>query len=520
MNNGINGYYMPSNNNMYQVNTGKKKSRKWILLIPFCIFLVILVGIFLKDSSTAKKISYKFDNLKNTASFFLEDSNKKYALFNENGKQLTDFEFTKVESFYGGVALVKNEDGKSAIIKENGSYLIDFTEDEIESYQSLFLVKGESQQLINYEGKKVLEGDLTVSTFPDSSLFIVTIDDKATVLTYRGEVLDTLKKGNYSKSQKVVNGISSLVADNKTYVYDIDSLKKIFETSGTYCITDNAFGQTVLTTCSSDDSEQLYKVIDKDNEKYTISKSFCSAIEIMKDGNPICRSMNPSIYHFINDGNSLGDELVVGFHSRKDYVTKNGTGLIFYVDSKERYRVPCAELSEMTESGYIVKNYTYGECSNTSQGYSFYSMTGEKISDTFYHVNNWNSNSQAVIESRLNEAYLVNDKLKKVSANYKAIYIFDSLYIGIDASGSYHLFDKNHNILESNFKSYKNIERSSDKGNCLALLYGDRMILYNSTAGKKVGENSGSNVKLYEHYYMIDNGYYSYITGERFYEKE
>ena len=46
------------------------------------------------------------------------------------------------------------------------------------------------------------------------------------------------------------------------------------------------------------------------------------------------------------------------------------------------------------------------------------------------------------------------------------------------------------------------------------------MILYNSTAGKKVGENSGSNVKLYEHYYMIDNGYYSYITGERFYEKE
>lgn len=523
-----NGYYPPqgyySQQGVMNNQFIKPKKRK-IWLIVFVILVVLfLIGFFFWKTLSPKNRKYTFELLQDTNAFFLSNGEGDFALFNEGGKRLTDFQFDKVGEFYGGVAKVDGVDGKSALIRENGSYLLNFTEDTIIAYQTLFLIKSSDNskmKLINYEGKKLLEADsIKVSSFDDSSLFLVTVENNKTskIMNYKGDILEELPSGNYSKSPNVIHGLVTLIGNKKTYLYNIDSGKKLYETEGSYCITENEGSSTVLSNCSSD--TRTIKALKDSQEVYSVNKSLCSTLEIMEDGNFICKNANNNVYHFFNADGSLKEELVVSYHNQKDYVAKNGTGLIFYVDNQERYRSSCVNADKSIKNGYIIKNYTYGECTGTDSGIFFYSKTGEKTSTSFYQVSDWDNNGRAIVANKASNYYLVNDKLEKVSRDYRSITFVNSFYIGMDESRNNILFTVDQQEIEKGFKSYKEIDRLETKGSILALIYDNKIVLYNSTNGNKIGENNGNSVSLFDHYYVINGAYYSYQTGEQFYAKE
>ncbi len=538
MNNQYGYYNMPSGNGYYPPQNGyyppqgmvnnqvfKPKKKKIWLIIFMIVVLLLLVGFIFWKVSSSKNRKYTFELLKDTNAFFLPNGDGYYALFNEDGKRLTDFQFDNVGEFYGGVAKVEREDGKVAIIKENGSYLLNFTEDTITDYQTLFLIKSSDSskmKLINYEGKKLLEEDsIRVIGFDDSSLFVVTTGDSKTVkvMNYKGDVLEELdNSSNFSKSQEVIHGLVTLIDSKKTYLYNIDSGKKLYETEGSYCITGNEGNSTVLSSCSS--NTKIIKALKDNQEVYSVSKSLCGTLEIMEDGNFICKNANNNVYHFLNTDGSIGEELIASYHNQKDYVVKSGTGLIFYVDNKERYRSSCVNVDKTIKDGYIIKNYTYGECTGTDSGIFFYSKTGEKNSSSFHQISDWDTNERAIVSNKANNYYLVNDKLEKVSRDYRSITVVNSFYVGMDESRNNKLFTVNQQEIEQGFKNYKALSRLETKGDILALIYDDKIVLYNSSNGNKIGENSGNSVSLFDHYYMINGSYYSYQTGEQFYTKE
>lgn len=519
-----NGYYPQSNVVMNNQVEKPKKKKIWIIILIIIIVLVVATFLVWKLSSSKGK-DYTFEMLQDTTAFFLPNDDDYYALFNEQGKRLTEFTFDRVGDFYGGVALVKKEDGTSAIIKEDGSYLLDFTEDTITDYHTLFLIKEKdgNMKLMNYKGKKLLEGNgISVSDFNDASLFLVSMKDEKTVkvMNYKGDILEEVEVGTYSKSPNVVNGFVSLIGGKKTSLYDLDSGKKVYETKGSYCVTKSDSNITILSSCASPDNIKKHLVLKDNQEIYSVSKSACSTLNIMKDGNVICKTSNSNIYRFLNDNGSLKDEIVASYHNRNDYVVKNGSGLIFYVDGNERYRISCVNVENNTENGYIIKNYTYGECTDNEVGIYYYNKIGEKISNSLYDATDWDSNGLAIAANKANSYYFMNDKLEKLSKDYYSITGVDSLYVVMEENGNYILLDAKQNGIEQGFSKYKTLERSTSKGNILALIYDSKISLYNSSSGNKIGEGNGTNVILYEHYYRIDDAYYSYLTGQQFYEIE
>ncbi len=521
------GYYVQQNNSMMNYNgtpSSTKKKKVWILFFVILVVLVI-VGFYVWKKTSVRKSNYTFDTLMNTDSFFLKNKDGAYALFDESGKKITDFQFSKVGEFYGGTTVVTNLEGKNAIIREDGSYLVDFTEDTITNYYSLFLIRPKDDslvRLINYEGKELLEEEIIrVTSFEDSSVFVVSSgDENVTIMNYNGDRIDQLSKNNFIKSPIVKNGNVTLATSEKTYLYNVDTGKKIYETDGTYCLSKNVTTGFVLSSCSSPDSVRTYKTIKDNKELHSIGKAICSAIEVMEDGNFICKNANDNAYHFINANGSIQKDIVAGYHNSKDYVIKNGTSLTFYVDNKERYHVSCATIDKTVENGYIVKNYTYGECSKSKGGEAFYNRAGEQVSESFYHATEWDDNNMAIVSNKAGNYYLINANYEKVSRDYRSIAVVDTLYMVMDENRNYHLINSKQKELEQGFKNYRQIERGIGKENYVALIYQDKFVLYNSTTGDKVSENSGNNINLYEHYYKIDDGYYSYETGKQFYKNE
>ncbi len=509
---------------MPEVIPPKKKSKWWIAVIGIIMVILVVVG-FLFFGKKSSKNKMEYDKLKETDSFFIENSNMRYALFHEDGTQLSDFIFKRIGTFYGGVTRVESHDGKSALIRDDGTYLIPFADDYIVDYQTLFLVKpanGGSFKIVNYKGEKIMEdSNLAIIPFEDPSLFLIAKEgsEDVTVVNYKGDTLDTLKKGNYSKSSKVSDGYVTLMDAYKTYLYNIDEGKKILELDGTYCVFKAKENTVILSSCSINDTVRDYRVIQKGKERYNVGKFVCSSLDIMEDGEVVCDSASADIYHFISNG-TVHEDLVSGYHNAKTYALKKDTGLVFYIDGIERYRVDCATVDQMIRDGYLVRAYNQGNCAGTGTGYAYHSKTGEKLTDYFYKASGWDENGLAIVASDSENYYLLNDTMERVSEIYRVLYAANNLYVGMDKSGNYQLIDKKHQVLESGFRSFKNTNREGSKLNFVILFYDDKLIVYNSTDGTKVGENHFSNASLQEHYYTIGNTYYSYRTAKEFYTKQ
>ena len=181
-----------------------KDKKKIFKAIGFlALVAIVAVGIFFAIKFLTNKKGYTFETLSKTDSFFLTNEDGDYALFNEDGEQLSEFIFDDVGNFYGGVAAVSHKDGRDGAIKENGKYLVELGEPSVYGNYGLFNVVDYSsenfgEKLLSYNGKNVAEGyTLEIDSYAYGALFIITKYDPSgnkayQVVNYAGKDMGTL----------------------------------------------------------------------------------------------------------------------------------------------------------------------------------------------------------------------------------------------------------------------------------------------------------------------------------------
>lgn len=502
-------------------STPKPKIGKKKLAIILGVILVVVLAIFLICKIFAKKNSYTFDTLTDTEAFFIKNEEGEYALFNEDGKQLSDFIFDYTGSFYGGVAKVSNKDGQYAIIKEDGSYLVEFSDQYIFSYGPFFELSTDSllsNRLINYTGKTILEGvDFSVDHYSDYSFLVISLADSSLqVMNYKGEIMDTLPKGSYDWASEYVEGYKTLIGNSKTYLYDVEKGKKLLEIDGEYLIS-SALGDTIVLASYNDLTTGSYKIVKNKKVQYTVSKDTCSSISITENGELVCMSKEDYSYHFLESDGTVRSQAMVAYHSSKNYIVEAENGLTFYDNGKEAQTVSCVSFSSLTEDGYILSNRTSGNCRNQESGYTYYSTSGDKLSATYYRAADFDENGYAIVREDYYNTYLIDKSYTRVSNEYESVSAVGNCYVAKDEDGNYLLLNSKLEVLEKGFNKYRSSYRNSNKDAFAAITYDDKVVLYNVTTGKKVKEYGDKTIEFSGHYFKIDNSYYSYKTGEAFY---
>ncbi len=500
--------------------TIKKLGVFFFLLLLFVLLVLGIKKVFFQGSRIA------YEEFKKTDAFFLPNEKGVYALFNESGKQLTDYEFSSFDTFYGGITRVETEDGKYVLLDQKGKTVGQFSNQYLYRYYSLYKVndeKKEKEYLLNYRGKSILEDKvLSVNNFSSYALYLVqTLKDiekkKMRVYDYLGKKIDTLDADNYSISENIMNGYVTLSTAEKTILYNIDKGKKITELEGKYCILDAKGDTVLLSSCAywnEEDKLKNYKVVKDKKERYTLEKETCLA-SLTDEGEVLCKD-TMGAYHFVHGKGEIGDEEASGYFNSKTYVKVLDNQAIFYESNKERNKVSCLAYSATTLDGYIMQSHSYGDC-NEASGYFYYDKKGNKKSDRYLSATVFDENGLAVVSSKSGSYYLINKDFKQVSKEYSRIRSFNGYYL-VYENEQYQLLDKNQKVLEKDIRDYTTSSALREEEMFLGLMKENQVVVYNATKKKKVGEASGTRVTLLNHYYVVDKDYYSYQNGKSFYQ--
>ena len=505
-------------------------SKKTILIVVGIILAIVIIFLLVKHFMGENQ-KYSFESIDDTTSFFIQNKEGKSALFNEDGKQLTEFVFDSNGSFYGGVSKVTTEDGKYGIIKEDGKYLVELGDDYISDYDSLFVVHAsatDKEYVINSKGETILEGyDITIHSFYNPYIYYVEVEsekdkepDKVQVLNYAGKVMDTIPNEEYFTSSNPLKGYTTLSDGKKTYVYNLDEGKKVTEVDGGYCVAYVEGNKVLLSSCStwySSDDTNGYVVLEKGKEKYKKSKDECG-LTLLSDGSVVCRT-DAGDNVFVSDDGTLSSTKFDDAIDGKNYVVHEGEQYVFYENGKKANTLDCVSVSRTLEDGYILYHSSSRKCSSQESGYAYYNKKGEKVSDTFYSATTFDDNERAIVSTDKSNYYLIDSKYQKVTDTYSRIYQDGNLY-EVTKDQEDIMIDKDGKQIAAGYKDYKTISRHEGKEKFIAFVYDNKVEIYNSITGKKIGEVEGSSINLTEHYYYYGDHYYSYNTGKEFYQRQ
>lgn len=521
----------------------KPKDKKKILKIVGIIVILaaLIAGVFFAIKLLFGNKGYTFETFTETDSFFIYNDGK-YALFNEDGKQLSEFVFDDVGDFHGGVAVVRHTDGRDGVIKENGKYLIDLSEESIYDYYGLinvvnYDVENFGEKLLNYKGKAVVEAfEVDVDSFASGALFIVTSYDPKLnktyhILNYAGKDMGTLADADEYSHYSYDGEYVTLISEDKTVLYNIEKAKKILETDGNYCVTDGTDKAVILNSCSiswsSSDTEETYKVVLNNKVAYTVDSSEYS-LSLTEDGKVLRREQYGTYYTLLDDKGNVKQENIIGFLNGKNYIVEEDDRLMFYKNNERKNIVDCASYYQNAdENTYIIKvdRYADGCKDDINNQYTYYNAAGENLSDPYYSATGFNKDGRAIVGTENLEKYLINDKYEIVSSKHYSIKSAGYLYIVWDEDYNQALMDRDGNLLEKVVLSYDTYGDPEKDDSFVAVSpKEDTYVIYNSKTGKKITTVEGEYLDLYKHYFVVDRDgkdyYYSYYTGKNFYSVE
>ena len=136
---------MNTDNSNKKINIDSKKLIISIGAIAGLLVIILIIKTFFLGNKSNDKTVYNPEfNLRESATFFIKDNDKElYALYNSDGKKLTDFDYKNSNTeFYNHAMLVENTDGKYGVINDSGKTIIKFGEyDNITRISSLFLTE-------------------------------------------------------------------------------------------------------------------------------------------------------------------------------------------------------------------------------------------------------------------------------------------------------------------------------------------------------------------------------------------
>lgn len=513
----------------------KNKKIKKFLLIVLAI-IVLLVGIFFAYKLIFKKERMTFDKLDKTDSFFLSNKDGYYALFNEDGKQLTEFEFEYVGTFYGGVTRVRHKNGQAGVIKDDGEYLVPLSNSGVYGNYTLFEITNDetyTSQIKNYKGKVIAEGYfLDLESYAYGALFAITKKDEnykqvgsVEIVNYEGISMGALDNLDDYDSYSYDGSYVTLISDEKTILYNIDTAKKIVETDKKYCISDSNEKTVILNSCStwsSSDEENLYKVVKNGKVLYTVDSTEYY-LSLAKDGSVLSRKRYEDYYSLLDDEGNVKQENIIGYQDGKNYVVELDDRLMFYKNGERKNILDCATYYQVASDDlYIIKvdRYADGCKGDVDNQYSYYDLAGNKKSDSYYAAGIFNEAGRAIISTDNLENYVIDENFKVLSGEHYSIRLVGSLYVVWDEKHNQALIGKDGNVLEDEITDYTSYGSIEDDESYIAVeVSKDTYTLYDTQNGKKIVTVSGKSIYLYEHYFTVDGNYYSYKTGKQFYSK-
>lgn len=518
---------------------------KKILLVLIVLVILVAIGagifIFTKVSNSKKASKGEEDNV--AKSFFLSDSNGLYALFNADGKKLTDFIFSEVKEFSNGVATVKRSDTKEmAIIKDNGKYLVDFGKYEtIYQFGSLFSVyDSEGYYIINSEGKKVFDKNYSIESHDSKDkIYVVSNDNEINIVDYKGNFLDILEKSDDDDTVDILESKGKYgicIYKKKAYVYDLEKSNKLFEidSNGKKTSIQNYY----LDYISEENNAIIlnpfgneYYVYKDGKLKFTIdTKDVSSYFKFYKDG-ITAREKNSGTNKYLlydYDGNKIADNVVL-VKDTKNYATfDNSRKLKFYknnevVKEMNLKGTDSLEVSFQGPDSVVLMR-------SVSNKNTYYDSEGNKINENpYYSADIFQPNGYAIVTDEESNEYWIDKSNKKVSEEYDNIKTYE-ISSDDDKSKCWITTIGEENVLLSYdlkkvvAKDFSEIKKTGKK-NIALLTSSDVVKLFDLEKGKVITEikTKIDNIETKEDYLIVqENGkqaYYSYTTGKIFYEK-
>lgn len=522
------------NNN--QSNVVNKKSNTYLKFIP--IIGVVLVAIIVCSIFISKKDKTKLSEFDvNYSNAFFISNGSNYALFNNDGKQLTDFTYSYVDEFINNTALVKS-DGKYGVINSKGKMVVELGKyTYISSEAGLYIVTDsmDHEYLINGKGKVLYDMDnKELKTFSGVDMYSILVDNtdnKYKLLNYEGKVLVQFTK-NSSDEEPSTNEEDNYITifyNNKNYVFNAATSKKVvsFDSDVHYCV--NAVEEegkyATFNSCdgsSSSNGKYTYKYI-KDGKLYDLNDK-CDKVKYSSK-NLICEKDYKK--YLIYSNNKVGIDLSdKAFVNNDTYATNNKetNSVDFYEKGKVVKSVECMDISRTgySENGIYVLETSYGSKCNTSYGiHEYYKSNGTKAFEgSFKSASEFNEDGVAIVSEDGKKYYLINKKGKKISNEYEKISGSKDFY-KVENDDLEGIIDKSgKEIVKVDYSDIEIRERRNIK---YAILEGkDSKYSVMNLNNKKVLVTSDNELKVTSNYiYDYNDGKTKYYTlkGKLFYER-
>lgn len=530
------------NNNYTNIAPEKRKIKISLIMIAILVIGGIAFAgyiFFFKDKTSNEE----FD-INATTAFFLQDSNSKYALFNEEGKQLTEFIYTHVGSFVNGTAEVGiddqegiiNTEGKITvplgkykyIIQEGGLYSV--SEDTEKTYNT-YLINGSGKILYNLD-------EIDVMSFIGVDTFLILEfeeENKYTVINYAGKELVSFPKVDDDEvddpSTNEESGYISIFYNNKNWIFNTNTGKQIasFDSELHYCVNNVSEDGTIITlnSCVSwfqSQDKTYYKFI-KDNKLYDKTNE-CDKIW-QNQGNLFCTK--DSKEYLLDSNLNLSIETNgKAYKDSNNYAQNNEesfNGVDFYQNGKVVKNVSCRLLkdSEYSKTGiFILKSYYSRDCGTESGTYDYYKSNGEKlIEKSFVKAEPFDSNGLAKVSEDKINYYLIDQTGKQIGRTYSNISLYAGFYIITNNDLKGIMNKEGEEIIPT---SYAGVDISTHKGRTFATLKTseNKYVIYDLDKNKELFSVDVAPNTNYEHYITTSSNnktqYYTY-DGKMFYEK-
>ena len=510
----------------------KKRRKKLIKFIGLGIFilLVLIIVVFILKT-IFKKDKILFEDLTQTDSFFIANDTGYYALFNEDGEQLSDFEFVSGGTFYGGVTRVEHKNGTSGIIKEDGEYLVPLNDGTVSGNYSLFLIreKGETKTKIkNFRGDVVSKGEsLVLNSYAYGALYsIVEGNSKdAKILNYNGSSMGELENIDDYKYFSYDGSYATLMSETTTVLYNVDEAKKLTTIDGEFCIYDTAEKTVILHSCTkweSTDGSNIYKVVKNGEVLYTLDSKDIT-LSLTKDGYVLSRKIKEDYYNLLDDKGNVKQQYIIGYQDGKNYVVEIDDRLMFYKNNERKNILDCATYYRVaSDELYVVRvdRYADGCKEDIDNQYSYYDLAGNKKAKDFYAAGVFNKEGRAIVSTDNLENYIIDSNFKILSGEHYSLKAVGSLYIVWDEKHNQALLDKNGIIIEDEIKSYTSYGTVEEEESYVAVeIKENTYTVYDTQTGNKLITVQGDSISLFKQYFVVDNSYYSYKTGKKFYSE-
>jgi len=396
----------------------------------------------------------KYDVIDNNDKvFFLKNSESKYALFNADGNQLTDFIYRYVDDFVNGVAHV--DDGKNeGIINAKGKMTVPFGK-----YEAIILKGGlytaidsnNDECLIDANGKVLYKLDnINVTDYDnDGMILILEIkkENKYSVINYNGkELLSFSVVDDADKPKLSVNNEYMLISyNNKINVYNTKTKKELvsFNSEKKYYINSVSVDgniillQTVKDVLDFDDNNN-YKVIKDKKKVYDITNE-CTNVQLENEFLLCYYGLNKYLVDsnfnvdFKRANAAYGDKNTFVINNYRKTIGNTNNSVDFYQNGNLIKSVSCKTLIEegfIESDSYVLKSVYGRECENEVDKFYFYKTNGEKMFEkSFASANFFDSNGLAVVSDDKINYYLINKKGIKIGNTYSTIFLSKKHYI-------------------------------------------------------------------------------------------